>query len=231
MGDLPAGELVILKEVDGDAGSIGEGNGNVGKFASLIVLVSDVVDGFGQLRAAYNSFAKGLIGAIASIHQLSRATKHPGSKPALINDRSVNISSKPHNALLQLLHLVLEPGDPLRHSPGGASLAAARAPATSSGCLFGPGIPSVLAGSWERTPKPNHLMTLRMLLVKNKREKDKIETKLDKKWEAWRSQEKFKAVIVDKGRKTEQNEKRMAKNARTVKKLFKFKEKKKKERA
>nr|GEZ20262.1 hypothetical protein [Tanacetum cinerariifolium] len=44
--------------------------------------------------------------------------------------------------------------------------------------------------------------------VKNKREKDKIETKPDqikKKREAWRSWENSKAATVDKGRKTKQN--------------------------
>nr|GEY81532.1 reverse transcriptase domain-containing protein [Tanacetum cinerariifolium] len=39
--------------------------------------------------------------------------------------------------------------------------------------------------------------------------------------------EKFKAVTVDRARKTEQKKKRMVKNARTVKKLSKFKEEKK----
>nr|GEW43551.1 hypothetical protein [Tanacetum cinerariifolium] len=70
--------------------------------------------------------------------------------------------------------------------------------------------------------------------VKNKRENDKIRTKPDqikKKREAWRSPEKSRAVSVNKARKTEQNAKRMAENARTVKKLVKFKEKKKRKRA
>nr|GEZ53675.1 hypothetical protein [Tanacetum cinerariifolium] len=61
--------------------------------------------------------------------------------------------------------------------------------------------------------------------VKEYQEKDKIRSKRDKKREAWQSREKFKAVTVDKGRKTEENKKRMVKNARTSKKLFKFKEK------
>nr|GFA02467.1 hypothetical protein [Tanacetum cinerariifolium] len=70
--------------------------------------------------------------------------------------------------------------------------------------------------------------------VRNKREKDKIGTKPDqikKKQEAWQRQEKVKAVTVDKGRKTEQNAKRMVKNANTVKSYSKFKEEKKKTRA
>nr|GFA99917.1 hypothetical protein [Tanacetum cinerariifolium] len=65
--------------------------------------------------------------------------------------------------------------------------------------------------------------------LKKDQEKDKIGSKRDKKREAWRSQEKVKAVTVDKGRKTEDNAKRMVKNAHTVKKLFKFKEKKKRQ--
>nr|GEW83464.1 hypothetical protein [Tanacetum cinerariifolium] len=55
--------------------------------------------------------------------------------------------------------------------------------------------------------------------VKNKREKDKIETKLvqiKKKGEAWRSPEKSRAVSVDRARKTKENAKRMVKNANTV---------------
>nr|GEZ28732.1 hypothetical protein [Tanacetum cinerariifolium] len=57
-----------------------------------------------------------------------------------------------------------------------------------------------------------------MCTVKNKREKDKIETKPDqikKKREAWLSQEKSRAVSVDRARKTEENTKRMVENART----------------
>nr|GEY96944.1 hypothetical protein [Tanacetum cinerariifolium] len=61
------------------------------------------------------------------------------------------------------------------------------------------------------------------LYVKNKQEKDKIGTKSDKKREAWRSPKKSKAVSVNKARKTEQNTKRMAENANTVKSYSKFK--------
>nr|GEV42927.1 hypothetical protein [Tanacetum cinerariifolium] len=67
-------------------------------------------------------------------------------------------------------------------------------------------------------------------VVKNKREKDKIGTKPDqikKKREAWRSPEKSRVVSVDRARKTEENAKRMVENAYTVKKLLKFKERKK----
>nr|GFA04038.1 hypothetical protein [Tanacetum cinerariifolium] len=53
----------------------------------------------------------------------------------------------------------------------------------------------------------------RNLLVKENQEKDKIGTKPGKKREAWQSQEKSKAVTVDKERKTEENAKRRAKNA------------------
>nr|GEZ01216.1 hypothetical protein [Tanacetum cinerariifolium] len=66
--------------------------------------------------------------------------------------------------------------------------------------------------------------------VKNKREKDKIGTKPDqikKKREAWRSPEKSRVVSVDRARKTKENAKRMVRNANTVKKLLKFKERKK----
>nr|GEW45380.1 hypothetical protein [Tanacetum cinerariifolium] len=51
--------------------------------------------------------------------------------------------------------------------------------------------------------------------------------KTGQKQEAWQSQEKFKAVTVDKGRKTEQNAKRRAKNAYTVKSYSSLKERKK----
>nr|GEW13378.1 hypothetical protein [Tanacetum cinerariifolium] len=70
----------------------------------------------------------------------------------------------------------------------------------------------------------------RLLEVKNKREKDKIGTKPDqikKKQEAWRSSEKLRAVSVDRARKTEENTKRMVRNANTVKKLLKLKERSK----
>nr|GEW80251.1 DNA-directed DNA polymerase [Tanacetum cinerariifolium] len=46
--------------------------------------------------------------------------------------------------------------------------------------------------------------------------------KTEQKQEACQSWEKFKAVAVDKGRKTEENSKRMVENAYTVKKLFKL---------
>nr|GEZ66123.1 hypothetical protein [Tanacetum cinerariifolium] len=55
--------------------------------------------------------------------------------------------------------------------------------------------------------------------VKEYQENDKIGTKPDqikKKWEAWQSSEKSKAVSVNKGRKTEQNVKRRAKSAKST---------------
>nr|GEY17327.1 reverse transcriptase domain-containing protein [Tanacetum cinerariifolium] len=51
--------------------------------------------------------------------------------------------------------------------------------------------------------------------VKENQEKDKIRSKPDKKQEAWQSREKSKAVTIDKARKTEENAKRMVKNANT----------------
>nr|GEZ73706.1 hypothetical protein [Tanacetum cinerariifolium] len=65
--------------------------------------------------------------------------------------------------------------------------------------------------------------------VKENQEKDKNRIKTGQKREAWRSREKFKAVAVERGRKTEENKKRMAENAYTYQKLCKFKEKKKRE--
>nr|GEX55750.1 zinc finger, CCHC-type [Tanacetum cinerariifolium] len=87
-----------------------------------------------------------------------------------------------------------------------------------------------------------------IVMLKKDQEKEKIGSKLNKKGsvkensrkgqnriktrqkqEAWRSREKLKAVTVERGRKTEENKKRMAENANTCKKLFKFKRKKKRE--
>nr|GEZ51592.1 hypothetical protein [Tanacetum cinerariifolium] len=65
--------------------------------------------------------------------------------------------------------------------------------------------------------------------VKESSKKGQNRIKTEQKWEAWGNREKFKAVTVDRGRKTEQNAKRMAVNASTVKKLFKVKRKKKRE--
>nr|GFB50799.1 hypothetical protein [Tanacetum cinerariifolium] len=55
---------------------------------------------------------------------------------------------------------------------------------------------------------------------KPRKGQNRIKTR--QKREACRSREKFKAVTVDKGRKTEENAKRMVENAYTVKKLFKY---------
>nr|GEV82300.1 retrovirus-related Pol polyprotein from transposon TNT 1-94 [Tanacetum cinerariifolium] len=62
---------------------------------------------------------------------------------------------------------------------------------------------------------------------KENQEKDKNRIKTGQKREACRSREKFKAVAVERGRKTEENKKRMAENAYTYQKLFNFKRKKK----
>nr|GEZ25436.1 ribonuclease H-like domain-containing protein [Tanacetum cinerariifolium] len=61
-------------------------------------------------------------------------------------------------------------------------------------------------------------------LVKGERKPRKGQNRIKngQKREACRSREKFKAVTVDKGRKTEENAKRMVENAYTVKKLFKL---------
>nr|GEW34294.1 hypothetical protein [Tanacetum cinerariifolium] len=63
--------------------------------------------------------------------------------------------------------------------------------------------------------------------LKKYQEKDKIGSKPEKR-EAWRNREKSEAVTVDREGKTEQNAKRMAENASTVKSYSKFKEGKKK---
>nr|GFA28286.1 nucleotide-binding alpha-beta plait domain-containing protein [Tanacetum cinerariifolium] len=63
--------------------------------------------------------------------------------------------------------------------------------------------------------------------VKEYQEKDKNRIKTGQKREACQSREKFKSVAVERGRKTEENKKRMAKNAYAYQKLFKIKEMKK----
>nr|GEW66517.1 hypothetical protein [Tanacetum cinerariifolium] len=77
----------------------------------------------------------------------------------------------------------------------------------------------------------NKIKGLRQGRVKENQEKDKNRIKTEQKREAWRSREKFKTVSVERGRKTEENKKRMAENAYTYQKLFKFKEKKKRKGA
>ncbi|GKE71360.1 hypothetical protein Tco_1529432, partial [Tanacetum coccineum] len=93
-----------------------------------------------QLRAAYKSATKGLVGATAGIHQLGHATDHLGGEPALISDRSSNISSQPHYALSQLLYLLLNPGNPLEHPRQLQEHPRwlLGAPAAPFGCLSGP---------------------------------------------------------------------------------------------
>nr|GFA90696.1 hypothetical protein [Tanacetum cinerariifolium]GFA90730.1 hypothetical protein [Tanacetum cinerariifolium] len=66
-----------------------------------------------------------------------------------------------------------------------------------------------------------------LLLVKESLRKGQNWIKTGQKQEAWQSREKSEAVTVDRGRKTEQNAKRMAENAYTVKSYSKFKERRK----
>nr|GFA89912.1 hypothetical protein [Tanacetum cinerariifolium] len=63
--------------------------------------------------------------------------------------------------------------------------------------------------------------------VKEKQEKDKNRIKIGQKWEACQSREKFKVVVVERGRKNKENKKRMAENAYTYQKLCKFKDRRK----
>nr|GEY29073.1 integrase, catalytic region, zinc finger, CCHC-type, peptidase aspartic, catalytic [Tanacetum cinerariifolium] len=70
------------------------------------------------------------------------------------------------------------------------------------------------------------------LSVLSELKKNKKRTKWDQnqtKRAAGRSRKKFKVVAVERGRKAEENKKRMVENAYTYQKLFKIKEKKKKE--
>nr|GEZ28075.1 hypothetical protein [Tanacetum cinerariifolium] len=79
-------------------------------------------------------------------------------------------------------------------------------------------------------PSANHQMEKSPDLLSHRLKKTKKRTKSDQtgqKREAGRSRKKFKAVTVDSGRKTEQNAKRMAGNAYTVKVHSKFKRRKK----
>nr|GFB25194.1 hypothetical protein [Tanacetum cinerariifolium] len=68
-------------------------------------------------------------------------------------------------------------------------------------------------------------------VVKESPRKGQNRIKTRQKQEAWRSREKSEAVTVERGRKTEQNVKRMAENANTCKSYSKFKEKKKRKGA
>nr|GFC07276.1 hypothetical protein [Tanacetum cinerariifolium] len=60
----------------------------------------------------------------------------------------------------------------------------------------------------------------RIQLKRDKSEQNRIKT--GQKWEAWKIPEESRAVSVDRARKTEENAKRMVKNANTVEKLLKF---------
>nr|GFA79085.1 hypothetical protein [Tanacetum cinerariifolium] len=66
------------------------------------------------------------------------------------------------------------------------------------------------------------------IVGERKPRKGQNQIKTEQKREAWRVQEKFKAVAVGRGRKTEQNAKRMAEKANTVKSYSSFKKKKEK---
>nr|GEX19846.1 hypothetical protein [Tanacetum cinerariifolium] len=67
--------------------------------------------------------------------------------------------------------------------------------------------------------------------LKKAQEKDKIGSKTGQKREEWRSREMPEAVTVERGRKTEENKKRMNENANTSKKLLEFKRKEENKRA
>nr|GFA17285.1 hypothetical protein [Tanacetum cinerariifolium] len=76
-----------------------------------------------------------------------------------------------------------------------------------------------------------HMSLGKKYISKRKPRKGQNRIKTGQKWEACRSQEKIKAVVVDKGRKTKENAKRMVENAYTVKKLFKLLKKEEKKGA
>nr|GEV99189.1 hypothetical protein [Tanacetum cinerariifolium] len=69
---------------------------------------------------------------------------------------------------------------------------------------------------------------MQMIGGERKPRKGQNRIKTEQKQESCRSREKFKAVAVNKGRKTEQNAKRMAKNANAVKSYSSFKKKEEK---
>nr|GEU88509.1 hypothetical protein [Tanacetum cinerariifolium] len=72
-----------------------------------------------------------------------------------------------------------------------------------------------------------YVMALHVGERKPRKRQNQIKT--GQKREACRSREKFKAAAVERGRKTEENKKRMVENAYTYQKLCKFKEEKKRE--
>ncbi|GJU03487.1 putative reverse transcriptase domain-containing protein [Tanacetum coccineum] len=104
-------EIMDRKEIWEDALSICSLYGR-----HCVVMISILVT---PRVSALASAIKGLVGATTDVHRLSHTTDHPGGKPALISDRSSNISPQPYNAPSQLLHLLLEPGDPLLYSTEG----------------------------------------------------------------------------------------------------------------
>nr|GEZ42174.1 hypothetical protein [Tanacetum cinerariifolium] len=90
------------------------------------------------------------------------------------------------------------------------------------------GIP--LVGSEDDPTSPLEILQENPIrLVKESSRKGQNQINTGQKREAWRSREKSEAVTVDRERKTEQNAKRMAKNANTVKSYSKFKEEKKRQ--
>nr|GFA05163.1 hypothetical protein [Tanacetum cinerariifolium] len=72
-----------------------------------------------------------------------------------------------------------------------------------------------------------HFIKEKVEKVKERSRKGQNQNKTGQKREAWRSPRKSRVVSVDRARKTEENKKRMVKNASTVKKILKFKERKK----
>nr|GEW69226.1 hypothetical protein [Tanacetum cinerariifolium] len=80
---------------------------------------------------------------------------------------------------------------------------------------------------WQTVAKQMITQTFFPESVKEIPKKGQNRIKTEQKREAWRSREKSKAVTVERGRKTKENKKGMNENANTSKKLFKFKEKKK----
>nr|GFB13892.1 hypothetical protein [Tanacetum cinerariifolium] len=81
---------------------------------------------------------------------------------------------------------------------------------------------NLLSTTLVNVPIEDDYSLLLAYVVKENQEKDKNRIKTGQKREAWRSWEKFKAVAVERGRKTKENKKRMAENAYTYQKLLNF---------
>nr|GEZ89498.1 hypothetical protein [Tanacetum cinerariifolium] len=95
-------------------------------------------------------------------------------------------------------------------------------PSTPSSYSSGPSTPPNNSSGSLKNAKCLNCKQLCGKISERKPRKGQNRIKTGQKREAWRSQKKFKAVAVDKGRKTEENAKRMVENAYTVKKLFKL---------